>query len=497
MDFLLTPLPFLRLHLDLQGGWYRVLFRCGILAFGIICVFEVWNRATGDPRITTVDRVMVLLQGAQPFLLLLGGSNTIYRALQRDFDTKMLESHRLCPSSGLATVIGYVLGPPVQIIGYTLVILLAGVIMLVYAGVSIGDWLSGHALLYSSALIVWTLTALGGMRTVKPINPSPIIIVAALVSIPAMLLPGVAILLGYGSVFAGIAMLGSNASLSTVQVSGLTILNMVTTALFLGFAAFKYRRPDLPVFNGGRGLIVLAYWLMPSFLGILAADGVGRMQGISLPTSNLSTLTICTLCASMLIAATVVVSTYYAHRAYRLGIEIRGWSDRLSPDHMVIIVTAMTFALLILFLGWERAPQVLKSFEGTARFQLAIIHFWVTLVFSFFLGVCLIHSLFAVFGEKDWLGPRFIVLFAAMAMLTPPIADLIRAQIMLGWVDPDVLFQSGMAEFTWLSGFSPVGSLALIWSGKGAIAMPGLVGLAVLNLILREFGRRLHGNTRS
>ena len=477
MDTLTAPIPFLRLQLELQGGWQRVLVRAGMLTFGIICVFEVWNRASGRGRLVTVDGMLVLLRGAQPFLLLLGGSNTIYRAFQRDFDTKMLESHRMCPSSGLTMLLGYVFGPPIQILTYCLVIMVAGAIMMIYAGGALNDWLYGHALLFSGSL-----TALGGLRLQKPVNPSPIIIIGGLVSMLIMLFPGAALILGYTSVISGVGLLSNGQGVPVNACIAQIVLNLITTALVLGLAVRKYRRPDLPVFNGVWGLLLLLYWLAVSAVGLVVIGELSSGPFGQVAASGPSTLATCTLCATVLLAAGVVVSTYYAYKAYRYGIEVRGWNDRMSPDLVAVLATIITMAVLLV----PKLPAYGDVF-------LAIRHM-IPLAFTIFLNITIILALFQVFGQRDWLSPRMIVLLATMLMVMPPIAEIIRTQVVLGWVPPDELFKAGSKEsLTWVTGFSPLGALGLVLFGTLDKALPGILAVASGTLVLRIVARKVHG----
>lgn len=53
---------------------------------------------------------LLILLGIQSVLLLIAGAGWVRRAVQRDFSSNMIDSHRLTPMTGWTAVFGYIIG---------------------------------------------------------------------------------------------------------------------------------------------------------------------------------------------------------------------------------------------------------------------------------------------------------------------------------------------------------------------------------------------------
>ena len=140
---------------QLQGGWRRH------LAIVVIYVSVVAGLTAAayrlEPTLTAgqVSQVwMMILSILQGGILVLVGCSGIRRAVQRDYTTGMIESHRLTPMSGLTAAIGYLIGPNLQTLVLAGCGVVAGLIFSFVGGTGSADWLMTMGALLWIALVL-------------------------------------------------------------------------------------------------------------------------------------------------------------------------------------------------------------------------------------------------------------------------------------------------------------------------------------------------------
>jgi len=153
------PLPMWRVQYQLLGGRRRmmaiVLVTTTLLIVGIIAIRRLMLR---DPFPAVATRVLTLLTVIQVLVTVLGGANAVYRALLRDYQTKMNESHRLTPMSGIAVSVGYLFGSTMQITALFAVFTVVGAGVSLFARLPVGPWLLSNLILFNGAITIWAAT---------------------------------------------------------------------------------------------------------------------------------------------------------------------------------------------------------------------------------------------------------------------------------------------------------------------------------------------------
>jgi len=115
--------PLFWLHLRIGGSArtnviIAIAFTAVVIVFASISLYVAGMEAGPRGAAQAYARVnavwLVIMTVAQGVFLLLLAPSAIRRAVQRDFDSGMIESHRLSPMSNLKIVLGYVTGAPIQ-----------------------------------------------------------------------------------------------------------------------------------------------------------------------------------------------------------------------------------------------------------------------------------------------------------------------------------------------------------------------------------------------
>lgn len=158
------PLPVWQLQYQLLGGSRRLIaLLVGSVAILTIAIVAT-HRLSQMPFIRISRPVLMFLAGIQMFVTVLAGCNAIHRAMLRDYQSKMLESHRLTPMSNLAVVMGYLLGAPLHTIALFFVFTATGAVVSRFGGRPVDVWIFGNLLLLSGTMMLWSGAVFLGMR---------------------------------------------------------------------------------------------------------------------------------------------------------------------------------------------------------------------------------------------------------------------------------------------------------------------------------------------
>ena len=110
------PWPMWRVQYQLLGGFRRlsaIVLVCAVVL--VAGIFGLRRLGMPDPFTAVAGTALNFRTGIQVFLLILGGCQAVYRAMLRDHEGKMKESHRLTPMSNITVVLGYLFGSTLQI----------------------------------------------------------------------------------------------------------------------------------------------------------------------------------------------------------------------------------------------------------------------------------------------------------------------------------------------------------------------------------------------
>ncbi|MCG3125796.1 MAG: hypothetical protein CHACPFDD_00623 [Phycisphaerae bacterium] len=272
--------PLFDVQVRLSGGW-RVCYLFVVLYLALIVGFATltYRLNSGDPAPVS-SAWLGIVSASQGFFLLLAGPASIRKAVLRDFQTGMIESHRLSPMSGYKVVLGYLTGPVVILVALYAASLLAGgyfvtrVALGLTAGQAIGAWWGGQVCLLTLALFFSTLVLLGAVASAGKANLVGVIIVISAFGGWAILplVPGVALL---GGVMSGNVLWsffgGGAPNVGAANVAAYAILaQLVYSTIFIIATAQRVRAPERPLFS------------MPLAFVLLVVTGVVLIAGIAL-----------------------------------------------------------------------------------------------------------------------------------------------------------------------------------------------------------------------
>jgi len=346
------PLPMWRVQYQLLGGRRRmmaiVLVTTTLLIVGIIAIRRLMLR---DPFPAVATRVLTLLTVIQVLVTVLGGANAVYRALLRDYQTKMNESHRLTPMSGIAVSVGYLFGSTMQITALFAVFTVVGAGVSLFARLPVGPWLLSNLILFNGAITIWAATVFSGMRLEKPFSPAPIIVGIAALTLPLCFVPGAALLLNIYSVLFAVWIMTGRMMVTSPAILLVAVVNVVFTIFWISAAARKYRRPDMPALNVCRGLILLVLALVTGMTGLSAFQRAGWTGPTSFSGPELAQgQWIATMIGSLILACVAIGGAVKCRVLVSNGAAPRDWSDRV-PSLVAALVAAALICLLTAGLG--------------------------------------------------------------------------------------------------------------------------------------------------
>ena len=268
--------PFYWLHLRISGSARTnvvivSVFAAVIIAFYSIS-FSIVDRNDAPSLNGTWLMIMTLAQAA--FLLLLGPA-AVRRAVQRDFDNGMIESHRLTPMSNLKVVLGYLSGAPVQAEMLYAVSLLFGIYFASRYALSPG--LGGvvglqatllgvcfaQGCLLMLSLMICSMILLSALATRGKANVIGIMVVVCLFGgwMAIAFVPGLSLLLGImsGTVLFTVITKGQTGGDPSV-IAAAALLQLLFSLIALRAACGQLRGLDKPLFSIRLGLLLLLVW---------------------------------------------------------------------------------------------------------------------------------------------------------------------------------------------------------------------------------------------
>ncbi len=475
------PVAMISVQYHLLGKHSRVLGMSILYASALVVGFLVMLRLRRSQSIADVSSSAIyVITAVQSLFAILGGANAVYRAMLRDYESKMMESHRLTPMTNVSVSLGYTFGSTQQIMALLLVNLAFGSVMTVLADGSLPVWLLGNLLLFSGAITIWTMVVFSGMRLAKPISPSPLLVGVSLLAIPMTLFPGAGLLCGaYSVLLSGLIMTGSQ-PVGPAAAIVVGAVNIFFAIFWLLAASAKYRRPDLPALNAVRGLAFMVSWLTLATIGILVYDYVTKstMRWAHEPNIVLGQW-IATMIGALLIGAFIMNGAVACGMAVRRGAAPRGWGDRV-PHGLVAILITIAICMIMAACGlslWKNWLVV----DGKLTLS-AALYAW---------DFCLVACLTAMLSIRGWLimvyakakKPKYGTVFVFLMLWCAPMGfDLLRAGYANNFQDEP--------QMSWLFACSPAGTIAAVWADMGLKLLPGILVQAAIAGLLSMVGWR-------
>lgn len=495
--------PLLWLHLRISGSarsnvTIAVAYTAVVIVFAGVSYYVAALEA--NPR--TVQQVyarinavwLVIMTIAQGVFLLLLAPSAVRRAVQRDFESGMMESHCVSPMSNLKIVLGYLTGAPIQaFLLYALSLVFGSYFATRYAlspglGGTIGlrATLSGWYLAQGCMLVLAAAAgALVLLTSLATRGKGNIIGVLALIGVfggwvAIAFVPGLALLAG---VLSGGVLIGL---LTSAKIGGdpfvivaATVLQSVFGVILLAAACRKLRAPDHPLFSIPLGLVLLVFWGFTLVAGMWVAPRHDWLFGEwrDYQVAQLISSTVVFMLIALFPLTAAAGGLFRHDRAASFGERKAGPSrSRLMLMPLVLgVLSALVLFLMSRAMAGELATGTRIAFESwltwAAIVAALVLSFWTDFNWSYHLAVR---------------GGRVVVGLLIMLVLLKGVPLLLDSAIKL--------FARELAEVEWggygyLTGLSPVGTLMLVPEG-GARLWVGLIFQAALAGGATLLGRR-------
>jgi len=478
------PLAMCRVQYHLLGGHWRMLL-IAVIYLGVAVIGSVSFRRIlrNEPLAAIVGWLVTGLTGIQVLAAVFGGCSAVHRAMLRDYETKMIESHRLTPMSNVSVALGYLFGSTLQVLLLMLLNVAIGCVLVALEGRPVSHWLWGNLVLWIGAVSLWAATVFMGLRSGKPLSPAPALIGIAMVTVPAMFLPGAGLFLGTYAVVFAVWVLTGSITVATPALFFVVLISFILGIFWVSCAAARYRRPDLPALNAVRGLLLLVFWLVVATAGIIAYEHIAPRFAVQFYAENhLLHQWVATMILSLVFGAVAVSGAVECELLVVRGAAPRRWTDRVSSEATCLIAALLIWAVLM-GVGWPVwVPDIWKPW-GTLP-PLALTSPWVVTFGACVLAMLTIRGVMAVVYPKLTAGKLMVGLFVIIAWGGPPGADSLRAVYLSDFGEDPVP--------SFLTGCSPAGSIAGAWYDASFPRLPGLLVQAVLAVLTTFLAWRMN-----
>lgn len=473
------------LQIKLIGGWKKVLQITGICAAAIAFFHVLIYRAMGRDVLldSFCSSAFIVMTVAEAIILLMAGPGAIKKAIQRDFTTDMISSHRQTGMSGGSAVFGYMTGATMQMSLLAILCWLTCSILALLAGTLVSNLASTAilALLAVSAAMYWSLAVLTGLVSRGKLNAAGIAACVALLVITGLLdvLPGLSVLVGapIKEVVAG--QTGAGAVAPALAVSLLS--QALFTIVFFSAAARKYARDDVVAFSPALAFVLLSLCALLGAVGLkwfsdLSVTSFSR-SGFSPSHELIATLVALLLTAFLPVSVAARLSAAYGRRKSREPALLAP-----KPRFFVeapIAATLLVFVILIAVLLTGAEPLSITATRHSdllTTLTLAALPF----LFAVLTVAGLLRFTYAYTSKASW------VLFAYVVVIwvLPPLGDL-GIEV--------VQDRLSTAPHSMVLACSPIGAWIVTFMGEvDAPLLPGIVFqgiLAVGALILASRAR--------
>lgn len=469
--------PLVWVQFRLLGGWRRLGWVCIVCIGGFFVAASALWRITGGGNFSAfcasaLNVVAFLLT----ILLVIGGSNAVHRAVRKDQSTRMMESHRLSPITGVQALIGYLVGPAVQILFLYALGSVVGVYLSSVAKLPVASWIMAVAYLLIAAVMVWSLSIVHALSTVKGGNP-----ILALILVSTMggfmlvsTVPGLALVLGVNVwAFAFAQVTGVIGGGVPKDLFMTLAVEFVTTGLWCFAIVRKFRRPDRPPYEVGWGFFFLVIGLLTCAIGLM----LRRQLSWGSNQADPGVVFIATFLLTLLIGLVPVYGAEFCRAHGRRNLSPPGMFER--PAFVIAATTLMVVAAYVLSTyAWIRLEL---------DFELAFpkLRVWITIgvvALLWFIGSAGVMRILQAARYRGVIMP--MALWAFILWGVPPFIEQIRRfSLSLASDDPPA--------WSILIGFSPPGALMVAWSDLNLALWPGLVFQAVVAVGLSWLGVRM------
>lgn len=476
--------PFVRVQWRLAGpATQAILLVFGYFAVVLIVMALVFSDAQTPAQIDRGYATMLTLTTVgQALFLLLVGPSAVRKAVLRDFQSNMIESHRLTPASNLQIVLGYLFGPPY----YTGLLFGLGILSgtffafrygsaIQFMPTVVGGWCAAQVAFLPLAALILSLVVLVALSSAGRTSAVGLLVLmsAAGGAFVLPLLPGAALLLGVlsGGASIGILTRGQVLGGDPNVVAITAALQIAFALLFLTAACRKVRGVEAPAFDVRLGLVLLMATGATLLLGIAQRPnfswlfrGGDRLAGIQI---------ISAVATFMAIAIFPLSAAATSRSRAWLRVPATG-PDLFQPRSAVLVPILLAGLTLLLgaaayvilvnrLVPMEKPPEILTSPVAAAVAGSIGLSF----LTSYFILVTFSLRRFAFLGALFLIGVLIVVPFAIDGVWT--------------WFSEVMLNQR--REFTLVAAaFSPLGTLTegVLYNSTGWIGLGGQGVIALL-----------------
>lgn len=516
----MTINPFWRLHYHINGGWRRlvamVVIYAALLTGGWYMGYRISlaSFAAQNPGAVAVTvaqksllaagvsrNMMWWVGGSQALFLLILAPAAIRKAVLTDYQSGMIESHRLTPLTGLRVVLGYVTAAPMQ----ALVLYAASVLIGAYFAAdmarsltlspvqAVQTWLGGQILLVSIGFLIASVSALFSLHSQGKMGKAffPFIMIGAMFGGGTLLrlVPGVGLIAGYLAgqvIFSALTTGGMGGAFSSFgPVAAWSVAaQLACSLLFIAAASRKVRQPDGALFGLPLGLLFMLIVGAGSVAGIVYA-GVDTTLAATVEEASAIQLG-ATLVLLMLLGYYPLSAAAHeqvaAERAAQFG-------EHKSPQrrfYVAIIPLLLTMVLLLVSAASLYLLDLSESWFAAFRRRSGNGAVFAAFFLQYLMDFAIIAML-AGRGKKVF--AAILIVFIALRVL-PLVLDMVPSVTAAMAADEEPVLQDATSFF---SHASPLGTLLVSFtSERGAwigVAIQAGLTLAALALWRRSSRR--------
>lgn len=454
----------------LRGTWKSYTYTVGGYALIIGMIFAYFAHMSGVIGQRMMTGLPTILLFLQVLFLLFIGATAIAAAIRRDLTSGLIASHRLMPVAPAAAVIGYVIGPTMQVSLMAAVNLVAGCAASAMAGLDVGAWLAANAMVALLVVFLWIFVAFTSFLGKNVFGAVIGILFASagaggflLALIPALAMTCTPILIALLGMVTGNSSFRMNASFGYAVAS-----QVVFGAIFFVGAMRRYRRDDIPALGTRLSFILLGAWVVASVVAVLQWDMFSTFNTRRGDDISITVQCVAATVSTMLVALVAVSASAKASTEWTRSVVTTGFapsSQPLPPPILALLAAALIFAMALGLRPQPTVPDVgvvdpnyasLQS-RGSIIFALrvAVVAAIYLLSISYLLRI-----LFRAAGKAFLL----IAIWTAMTWLIPFGLDAARDAAL-----------TAIHHQAFFARWSPVGELWEIWTHPDRTSLEGII----------------------
>lgn len=455
------------LQVRLRGGWKNFASTSAVYGSAVVALMVLSTHLSDAPASMILRSWLPLLLGIQGLLLFLLAGTRVTAAIRHDLNSRMIESHRLMPTSAGQAVTGYLVGSTSQAMVLAGVTLVIGVFAASAASVPVADWLLANAVLAGFCASIWAV--LGYLSFVFR-TPFLWVLAVPVLSLftEGMLWTILPPLTLFSSPLIGRSVFAFGSVAGPDAWTYMTVLLLQASVAGICFiaASRRYVRDDAIGLGPVLGLGLLALAAAAAWIGIVYWGEFRPAWFRNSRRQNDSAQLIASLLLMMLLALIPVVA---ATRIRHIRLQDAARPDPDKPVHhgmrviLVVIVAsaiiaAVPSAILHVSPEWRRSSNAIHRIDDM-RWPWAATAALVLMTltsFSYVIGIALRLGRSAGITGAVWLG---------LTWIGPIIADATRDAVS----DRPTSFERGTMGL--LSTCSPVGALIAFWQNATSKTM--------------------------